>query len=673
MAAYQRLNPRLFSLAGLLALLFAILLGGLAWRQIVQSSTFAQTERVQTLRRVLEPGPRGKILDRKGRVLVDNRANYSVVLYVDELGEEFRTEYYHLKAQWLDQHRDDTTDVRPTIDSNQLERQAHINVVLRFLNQANTLLHKSQTLDEKALQDHINDYKLLPYRLIDNLTAEEYAQFNAHWPVASPMQTSVEALRNYPQGSLATHVLGRVSFSDVINGDDVPGADLPSQDSFALRGMKGAEGLELSHDEQLRGEPGGEIWVVDPAAALYERKEQKTPKVGADFQCSLDLDLQRVMETQMDKVSQKLQNLLQAKFDVAGAAIAMDVRTGEILAMTSRPDYDLNDSVPNFSEEKYKEIYDKGALYNRATQGLYPAGSTFKLVDTIAGFQAGTLDRNTILNCPAAINIGGRMFRDDTYLSIPQGRGDINLVTAIEKSSDTFFYQEGLIIGPTKIAAEARRLGLGQSTGIGAEIAETAQKNMIIPDAAWKKAHRPGEGPWSDGDTANLALGQGYVLVTPMQMACLVTSIARNETRTNPTLTHNSSLPSDYIMHDGEPLGLTPDQRQLLLEGMIKAVSPTGTAATAQIPEWPGLHIAGKTGTAQWGKVTDTTIAWFVCFAPAEDPRIAVVVMVESPIKGDNIYGGPTCAGAAQEILREYFKDYPEALPADAKTLPVKN
>lgn len=158
-----------------------------------------------------------------------------------------------------------------------------------------------------------------------------------------------------------------------------------------------------------------------------------------------------------------------------------------------------------------------------------------------------------------------------------------------------------------------------------------------------------------------------------MQMACLIASIARDETRTKPTLTHNPNLPPDYVMHDGEPLGLTPEQRQLLLTAMTKVVSPTGTGSGAQLPELPGLHIAGKTGTAQWGKVKNTTLVWFVCFAPAEDPRIAVVVTVESPKAGDNLYGGPTCTGAAQEILREYFKDYPDALPADAKTPPAKN
>ena len=667
MAAYQRLNPRLFSLAGLLALLLLVLAGGLAWRQIFRSSAYAKDERMQMMRRVLEPGPRGRILDRKGRVLVDNRPNYSVVLYVDELRDEFRTEYYRLRKQWFSENGDDATEALPAADSNKLLIQARANVALHYLDQANTLLHRAQTLDEKALQRHIEENLLLPYHLIDNLTAEEYAQFNAQMPVESPMQTSVEALRSYPNGSMATHVLGYVSLTNDINGDAVPGADLPSKDNFSLRGMTGALGLEKSHDDQLQGDPGGEIWMVDPAAALYERKEQKTPQRGADFQCSIDLDLQETMEKEMSI------KIMDGKFDLTGAAVAMDVRTGEILAMTSKPDYDLNDTVPSISSEMYDDTNSRGAWLNRATQGLYPAGSTFKLVDTIAGLRAGMLDRTTTLNSPAAIDIGGRMFKDDTYDILPQGRGNIDLVTAIEKSSDTFFYQEGIIIGPQRIAAEARNLGLGQRTGIGDEIDETAQKNMLIPDVAWKKAHRPGDGPWSDGDTANLAVGQGYVLVTPLQMACLVASIARNETRTHPTLTHNPNLPADYIMHDGEPLGLTPAQRQLLLEAMTKVVSNDGTGKGAQISELPGLHIAGKTGTAQWGPHKETTLCWFVCFAPVENPRIAVVVTVESPKEGADIYGGTYAAPIAREILREYFKDYPEALSASTSIPVAKN
>ena len=652
MAAYQRMNPRLFSLAAVLALLFVVLLGGLAWRQILQSSAYAETERKQIMRRVLEPGPRGRILDRKGRVLVENQPSYSVVLYVDELRDEFHTEFNRLHNRWLDQHHDDTTEARRTVDSNELEREARVNVALRYLNQANTLLNRSQTLDEKAFQRHIEDNLLLPYPLIENLTAEEYARFNARMPVESPMQTRVEAMRHYPYGALAAHVLGFVGLTNDINGNNVPGEDLPKQDKFALSGMTGRDGLEQSHDRELQGEAGGETWVVDPAAALYERKEQKTPTVGADFQCSIDLDLQRVMETEMSK------KILDGKYDMVGASVAIDVRTGEILAMTSKRDYDLNDTVPNISTTTYDDINARGAWLNRATQGLYPAGSTFKLVDTIAGLRAGMLDANTHLDCPAFITIGGRAFWDDSKLAA----GNIDLVTAIEKSNDVFFYQEGMTIGPERIAAEARRLGLGQRTGIGAEISEAAQQNMIIPDREWKKRHRPGDGPWSDGDSANLAVGQGYMQITPLQMACLVASIARNETRTRPTLTHNPNLAPDYVMHDGEALGLTPEQRQLLLTAMTKVVSD-GTGRGAQIPELPMLHIAGKTGTAQWGPGKETTVAWFVCFAPVENPRIALVVTVESPVKGADIYGGIYSALPAREILREYFKDNPDALP----------
>jgi penicillin-binding protein 2 len=649
------MNPRLFSLAGVLACLFAVLLGGLAWRQILQRSAYAETERKQIMRRVLEPGPRGRILDRQGRVLVENQPNYSVVLYVDELRDEFRTEYYRLRNQWIAAQPDDTTETLPPKESNELLNQARANVALRYLSQANALLHRSQTLDEKALQRHIEENLLLPYHLIDNLTPEEYARFNAKMPVESPMQTSVEAMRYYPYGALAAHVLGYVGLTNEINGDNVPGADLPADDSFALRGMEGRDGLEKSHDRELQGEAGGETWVVDPAAALFERKEQKTPKAGADFECSIDLDLQKVMETEMN------QKILDGQYDIIGAAVAIDVRTGEILAMTSKPDYNLNDTVPNISSHTYDDINARGAWLNRATQGMYPAGSTFKLVDTIAGLQAGTLDGNTHLDAPAAITIGGRLYKDDTYLELPQGRGSIDLVTAIEKSSDTFFYQEGIIIGPGRIAAEARRLGLSRPTGIGVEIPEG--HSMIIPDAAWKKANRPGDGPWSDGDTANLAIGQSYIQITPLQMACMVASIARNETRTYPTLTHNPNLSPDYMIHDGEPLGLTPEQRQLLLTAMTKVVSKDGTGQAAQIPGLPNLHIAGKTGTAQWGGVKNTTLCWFVCFAPVENPRIAVVVTVESPRKGDNIYAATVCAPPAREILTEYFKDYPDALP----------
>jgi penicillin-binding protein 2 len=229
----------------------------------------------------------------------------------------------------------------------------------------------------------------------------------------------------------------------------------------------------------------------------------------------------------------------------------------------------------------------------------------------------------------------------------------VNFVKALQVSSNVFFYQQGLNIGPKPIAAEARRLGLDQPTGVN--IFETTA--MKVPD--------PTKKGWTDGDTANFAIGQGALQVTPLQMACLVASIARQQTRTRPTLLHDPEANAAKVNEGGETLGLTPDEYALLIDGMEHCVSappPEGGTAYATVhAALPNIRIAGKTGTAQrpsYGK--DLTIAWFVGFAPIDHPRIAVAVAVESTEVGQNYWGGAIAGPVAAAMLKEYFTEYPE-------------
>jgi len=669
----------LFTLAGLVAVALIVLAGGLAWRQLFLKSTYVEMDRKQSLRRILQPAPRGRILDRNGNVLVDNHARLSVVLYVDELRREFRDEFNHLRTQWLAQQNDDTTETKPTINSNELNKEARRNVALRYLDQANKVLGRNDTLDTVDFERHVGENILLPYTLISDISPAEYARFNAQMPVESPLQTNVQAARYYKYGRLAFHTLGYVGFTDDINGDFLPGADLPKNNNYTFPGMVGKNGLEKSFNDPrpalpgqsgwpgLSGSPGGEIWKVDPSASLCERLVQQIPQRGTDFVCSLDLNLQRASDAGFH-----------GPIPRTGAAVALDVRTGEVLAMSSTPDFNLNDTSPAITNTLFQEISAvDGGWENRATQGLYPAGSTFKIVDTIAGLRAGMLNGTDTMLCPNALNIGGRLFKEDIY---PQSLGTIGLVTAIQKSCDVYFYQFGMDISdrdPFLLAKEAHRLGFGQRTGI--ELGEPAERNLIIPDPAWKKANRPKEGTWSHGDAANLAVGQGYVQVTPLQMACFIASVARNETRTIPTLIHNPD-PNAIVDHHAEPLGLTPDQRKLLLEGMEAVTNTGGTGLRIHHdpddptnPTFlPGIRVAGKTGTAQRtlrGKAG--TIAWFICFAPIENPRIAVAVAVESLEQGE-LYGGTISAPIVRSILEEYFKDHPDALPPKPLASPAK-
>jgi penicillin-binding protein 2 len=651
-------------IGGVLVAMLSVLAGGLAWQQIFNHSKYVTDENLQMLRCILQPGPRGRILDRNGKVLVDNAPRYSVVLYVDELRAEFNTEFNHLRLQKLAQLHDDTTEAKHTPNSAKLYADARFNVALRYLEQANTLLGRNQALDRVAFDRAVEENPLLPFTLVDNLTPTEYARFNAQMPVNSHLQTKVDALRNYPKdGPSLFHTLGYVTSSNDILSDQnlnaggivdlwrqylrkQPSEALPKHLTFALPEWTGGFGLEQSYNNQLRGETGGEIWVVDPSAAKCELLAHTTPQKGADLQISIDRDLQLAAEKAfLTSDPQKPQ---------IGSAVALDVQTGEVLAMAVSPTFDLNQTVPHMSSDLLDALgARKGNWLNGATKGLYPAGSTYKLIDTIAGMRAGLLDGNTHLDCPASMTFNSHVFNESSHLPM----GNIDLETAIQKSSDVFFYQVGVnILGWQRIVTEARRLGLGQITSLGLE-----QREGLVPDPAWKKANRndagDNHGNWSEDDTANLAIGQGYVQVTPLQMACLIASIARDETRTQPTLVHDPALNPATVQHGGEPLGLTPELRAVLLAGMEKVVGPEGTGKLVQIP---GIRIAGKSGTAQWGPQTETTVAWFICFAPIEHPHIALAVAVEGVPHDAGNWGGQIAGPIAHNILEAYFKEYPE-------------
>ncbi len=316
--------------------------------------------------------------------------------------------------------------------------------------------------------------------------------------------------------------------------------------------------------------------------------------------------------------------------------------------MASKPDYNLNDFSPRLGADTAADIQKRGAWLNLAIAGVYPPGSTFKTLVTIAGLRRGTLSpTDTSVDCEGAVRIGNRIFKCDEG---DGHHGRIGLTEAIAESCDIYFYEHGLTIGPDAIAEEGRRFHLDRPTGI--ELPGESRR-MIIPDRAWKQ--RVQGAPWTDGDTANTAIGQGSVQVTPMVMACYAASLARDEIFTRPTLLHD---PNRSAQHN-ERTGLTPDQRAVLLAGMEACTNttyPSDTAyplSTVEAYRVPGVRIAGKTGTADYGN--HLIVAWFICFAPIENPEIAVAVAMQSDQPGEGYVGGVTAAPVAALVLQKYF------------------
>jgi penicillin-binding protein 2 len=620
-------DPRILAFHGIVALLLLVLVCGLAYQQIIKGAIHHEQERQQNERRIITPGARGEIVDRNGKLLVGNRPRNAVVLYLDELRPEFGKKFIEIRRNYRDTGDKDL----PT--NAQLERIAHVTVVKRYMDQVNDILGRSGEVDAGALQRHLERQLLLPYVLVDDLTPEEFARLIERLPVNSPLQLYKSSTRDYPFGEAASHVLGYVGVDESEGAEDFPGEDLTT---LMMKGSIGRDGLEKQFDAALQGQAGYTILRVDPAGYKVNPPiDYRVPIQGHKLTTSLDIDIQKAAE---DAIG-----------DETGAAVAIDVRTGEVLAMASKPGYDLNSFSPRLSKAAAADIEERQAWTNSALNGVYAPGSTFKIVVSTAALLGGAITpEEKPADCEGYMMVGNRRFGCDNGL----GRhGELDLAGAITASCDIYFYTVGLRTGVDAIAAQARRFHLGRPTGI--ELPGETHR-MLIADPEWKK--RTQSESWSQGDTANMSIGQGYVGETPLVMACFAASFARDEVWTQPTLLHDPKRPDQHT----ERTGLSAAQRAAILKGMLGCTSDTenGTARYLALPAFrvPGVDIAGKTGTAQItrpkGKVDE---AWFICFAPIENPEIAVAIAVDGPV-GESFGGGQEASPIASAILKKYFE-----------------
>ncbi len=620
-------DPRIVSFYFLLAALFVTLIAGLAYQQLAKVDEYADAERKQTQRRIFFPGPRGNIEDRHGNLLVGNRARFSVRLLLDQLKPEVRREQIRIRNNFRATGDKDV----PTRD--QLMQLARVSVVQRHLDLANAILGRTEQVDGKRLRRHFERELLLPYTLLEDLTPADYAKLWERLPVNSPAQVYTFSTREYPYGSAASHTLGYVGATDDVELEDFPGEDLKT---FKMTGTMGREGVEKKFDSILQGETGAAIYRVDPAGNRINKPIQQVfPKQGKNIRLSLDIELQMAAEAKM------------AQNGMAGAAVAIDIATGEVLVLASKPDYDLSKFSPRISSATWQDAVERGALFPRALAGAYQPGSSFKILTTIAGLRSGVLTPDSTANCPGFFVMGRRFSCHDGH-----AHGDIGLSRAIEKSCNVFFYKFGYDMGPDIIAAEARRFHFDRPTGI--ELLDETRR-MVIPDPEWKrKRHHQG---WAGGDTVQMAIGQGFVLVTPLQMACFAASVARDEVWTQPTLLHQADRPRQQT----ERIGLRPEQRAALINAM-EQVTLTGTARILTegklLPKIPGLRMAGKTGTAQNQSAKGIiNFAWFIGFAPVENPQIAIAIAIEGDTPGEETGGGLYAAPVAHAIFKTWAEN----------------
>lgn len=638
--SHKGYDPRIIFFYFVLAALLGVLAVGLGYQQLRKTGEYADAERQQNQRRIILPGPRGNIYDRHGRLLVGNNHRFAVRLYLDELKPELLGEFRRIRNNYRD------TGDKDIPDATQLRRIARVSVVQRYLDQVNAITGRAEQVNARRLESHFARQLLLPYLLVDSLAPEEYARLLEKLPVRSPLELYASSLRAYPHGSAAAHTLGYVREQEEAELDDFPGDDLTT---FKMKGTVGMDGLEKWFDARLQGEAGGRIYRVDPAGfkinpPLAERK----PKQGQHLVTSLDIDLQLAAE--------------QAIGEQTGAAVALDVNTGEVLVLASKPDFDLNKFSPRATTEMVADMNERGAWVNHTVNGFYPPGSTFKILTSIAGLRANALSPdNAIVNCNRHYLVGNRLYPCD----VGNGHhGEVLLRDAISVSCDIYYYKAGELITPAAIAAEGRRFRLEQRTGIELP---NERHGSIMPDPQWKLRERKAK--WMPGDTANVSIGQGDVLVSPLQMACFVASVARGEVATRPTLLHHATP----IQQRSESIGLTPAQRAAIIDGMAGAIThPKGTGRNLLLPAYriPGITIAGKTGTAQLrvtknGKTGNINVAWFICFAPVEQPEIALAVMVVGDTIGEDFYASLNAVPVAGVVLKKHFakKHAPAAKP----------
>ncbi len=514
-------------------------------------------------------------------------------------------------------------------------------------------------LDEATVRKKLSERgsRLLPRKVKDGLTLREAALIESHRLDLPGVTVRAESQRNYPNGQAAAHLLGYVG---EVSSEQL---DKPESAELHLGSIIGQYGVEKTYDRFLRGRAGQKTVEVDALGHEKRTVEIGKPLAGDDLYLTIDARLQTLAE-----------RLLGEEF---GAIVAIETGTGDVLAMASRPVFDPNVLSRELTAKQWEKIVqDEGhPLTNRATQGQYPPGSTFKIVVAAAGLETGAVDTTTKVRCTGGFPFGGRVYRDWKE----HGHGVMDVVDAIVDSCDVFFYTIGQRMGIDTMAAFAERFGLGRETGVELP----SERPGIVPSTAWKTKAR--NEPWLPGETVSAAIGQGYTTVTPMQMAMLMATVANSGESFRPRIVRaiKERATGQVLELPSVPrpkLALKPDTYELLHESLAGVVT-RGTAGRARSAL---VQIAGKTGTAQTAALKDDRKkdkdipkklrdhAWFVSYAPADEPRIAVAVLVEN--MG---HGGSWAAPLAKQVIEAYVKLKPaepvtaEAVPSDAPPVAV--
>ncbi len=472
-----------------------------------------------------------------------------------------------------------------------------------------------------ALERHRGVAREVPVLLAEDLELTQVARFEVSEPEHPEFEISTSRRRLYRHSFQTAHVVGYL-------GEPTP-AEHDRDDSLAAGDLVGRSGVELLRDRRLRGNHGERIVVVDSRGRLMGEDVQRADaEPGESVTLTIDLRLQQLAESLLA--------------DKAGAIVALDPRDGAVRAMVSSPSFDPNRFAGRLSQEDWDRIVHAPGkpLQNRAIQNTYPPGSVFKIVMAVAGLAEGLLDPEERVYCSGATRLYDRRWRCWQR----RGHGFVDLRGALQHSCDTYFYRQGVKIGIEVIAAYARRLGLGGRTGVELP----GESEGLVPDPEWSRDRRGY--PWYPGETVSVAIGQGPLLTSPLQVAVMTAAVANGGFRVRPYLVAGGGEPP-------EPLGLDAEVIAFVAEALANVVA-NGTGRSARTPV---VAVAGKTGTAQvvaqetWIRSEDlppdqADHAWFTSYAPVDAPELVVVVFVENGGRGSE-----AAAPLARELIEDHF------------------
>jgi len=613
-----------------LALLVLVAMGAIAWRlwevQVLKGSEYASRVSSGSQVTVRLPAVRGEILDRNGIKLVENRASFEVDFYLPDMVRAYKEAKGALpmvsyRGKVHNMPRDlKEADVVKIVSETVIPRLEEIGVAKDY--------------SANALQIHYRTNREVPYNYRQDLNFDEMALLSEKNLGLAGVNVSVKPVRWYVYGSMAAHILGYVGSPRDL--DKLP--DLRSF-NFYEPDVEGKAQIELSMNEHLKGKPGARILRRNAKGVIEGESSRREPVQGNNVHLTLDAKIQAIAEEALRVVGR-------------GAAVVLDPRNGDILAMASVPSYDPNVFIPSISATDWKHINkdETNPMVNRAISAYAP-GSTYKIPIALAGMRAGLEDKS--FSCYGGVQYGDKYMRC-WIAEKKRTHGKLSLEDAIKVSCNAYFYQFGNAAGIEQIVAIGNMLGLGQKSGIPI----SGESPGVLPGPEWLNNINP-RARWSNGLTANTAIGQGDVLASPLQMAVVTAALANGGTVYYPRLIDRIVSQDGKVVQQDPPrvrsnlltdAGLTAAQVNHVRQGMWCVVNEGGgTAGRAKNSDIP---TAGKTGTAQfWRSGVKDNHTWFISFAPFENPEYVVVVFVQGAKSG-----GGVSAPIAAKILDEIQK-----------------